>query len=183
MDKIVVDLAQVLNVNHILWGIGGSYLLKSYGILEDVHDLDILVSEKDIDRTLEILDSIGERKTIPVKKEYLTRHFHVFLYKGLSIDIMSGFRISHPDGVYEYILDDKAIVKREIRQGVSIPFTSLEDWLIAYKLMKGRQTKVEMIENYLHTYGIGNLDQLKRNLSQDLPEEIKLYIEKLLANN
>ncbi len=183
MDDIVVDLAQVLNENHILWGIGGSYLLKSYGILEDVHDLDILVSEKDIDKTLEILDSIGERKTIPIKNEYTTRHFHVFSYKGLSLDIMSGFRIKHVDGVYEFILDNKAIVKREIRQGISIPYTSLEDWLIAYKLMKGRQEKVEMIESYLHTHGIGNLDLLKRNLSQDLPVEIRVYIEKLLANN
>lgn len=180
MDDVVISLAKHLNKENIIWGIGGSYLLKEYGIVDEVHDLDIIVSEEDVKKTVEILDSIAERKTIPVKNEYRTKHFHVYSYRGVSIDVMSTFRIEHENGVYEFLLDDQSIVLKQQKQGVIIPFTSLEDWLIAYKLMKGRGEKVELIEDYFRTEGLNHRELLERTIKQELPEEIREYIRNIL---
>lgn len=61
-----------------------------------------------------------------------------------------------------------------------IPFTSLEDWLIAYKLMRGREEKVRMIENYFRSEGMYHRELLERALDQELPEEVKEYIRGIL---
>ncbi len=180
MDDIIISLAKSLNSKNILWGIGGSYLLKSYDIVENVQDLDIIVAEKDILKALQVLDFIADRKSIPVKEEYKTKYFYVYSYRGLSIDVMSAFRIEHFDSIYEFVLDDLSIAKIRKMEGVYVPFTSLEDWLIAYKLMKGRESKVEMIENYLDSEGIENVKLLERTLKQELPQEIRSYIKNLL---
>ncbi|MCF8021065.1 MAG: hypothetical protein K9L62_16940 [Vallitaleaceae bacterium] len=183
MDDVVTSLAEHLNKENIIWGVGGSYLLKEYGIVDEVHDLDIIVSEEDVKKTIEILDSIAERKTIPVKNEYRTKHFHIYSYRGVSIDVMSNFRIEHDNGVYEFLLDDQSIVFKKQKQGVVIPFTSLEDWLIAYKLMKGREEKVELIENYFRTEGLNHRELLERTIKQELPEEIRGYIRTILKQS
>lgn len=183
MDDVVTSLAEHLNKENIMWGIGGSYLLKEYGIVDEVHDLDIIVSEKDVKKTVEILDSIAERKGIPIKNEYRTKHFHVYSYRGVSIDVMSDFRIEHANGVYGFLLDDLSIVFKKQKQGVIIPFTSLEDWLIAYKLMKGRGEKVKLIENYFRIEGLNHRELLERTINQELPEETKEYIRKILKQN
>lgn len=180
MDDIVQSLAKALNSSNILWGIGGSYLLKAYGIVDEVHDLDIIIAAEDIPKAIQVLDTIAERKSIPIKDEYKTKHFSVYSYEGLSIDVMSTFRIEHIAGIYEFVLDELSIVERRQVNGIEIPFTSLEDWLIAYKLMRGRDSKVEMIENYLDSKGISHKSLLQRNLKQKLPSEVKVYIMKLL---
>jgi len=181
MDDIVLNLAKALNSNNVLWGIGGSYLLKAYGIVEEVHDLDIIVAENDISKVIQVLDAIAERKPRPVKEEYKTKHFYVYSYDGLSIDVMSAFRIIHTTGIYEFVLDEMSIVERRNINNIKIPFTSLEDWLIAYKLMKGRESKIEMIENYLKSAGIRHKNLLERNLKQELTPEVRVYIEKLMG--
>jgi len=105
LDDIVTSLAEQLNKANIIWGVGGSYLLKEYGIVEEVHDLDIIVAEEDVKKTIEILNSIAKRKIIPVKNEYRTKHFYIYSYRGVSIDVMSTFRIEHTEGVYEFLFD------------------------------------------------------------------------------
>lgn len=181
MDDIVLSLAKHLNENDVHWGIGGSYLLKSYGILEEVHDLDIIISDLDIVKAIKIMDQIAIRTESPIKQEYKTKNFFVYSYRGLSIDVMSNFRIAHEKGVYEFLFDDQSIVHSKNIDGIILPFTSLEDWLVAYKLMLGRSSKVQMIEDYLKTKGIENRALLERNLNQELPEDLVSYIEDLLA--
>lgn len=183
MENIVVSLATQLNKKNIKWGIGGSYLLKSYGIVEEVHDLDIIVAEDDILIATQILDLIADRKSIPIKEEYKTKHFYVYSYRGLSIDVMSSFRIEHSDGIYEFLLDDLSIVKRRKMEGVYVPFTSLEDWLIAYKLMKGREEKVDMIEDYFNSEGIEHIELFERTLKQELPPDVRIYIKNMLDSS
>jgi len=180
LDDIIIGLAEHLNSENILWGIGGLCLLREYGIVEEVHDLDIIVAENDVKKTIEILDSIADRKSIPLKTEYRTKYFYVYSYRGVSIDVMSTFRIEHSDGIYEFLLDDQSIVLIRQKQGVIIPFTSLEDWLIAYKLMRGREEKVRMIENYFRSEGMYHRELLERALDQELPEEVKEYIRGIL---
>lgn len=182
IDELVMQIGRLLNENNILWGIGGSYLLKSYGIVTEVHDLDILVAEKDIHKAILVLDTVAERKIIPIKEEYKTGYFYVYSYKGLSIDVMSTFRIEHSEGVYEFVLDALSIVQQKNKDGTLLPFTSLEDWIIAYKLMKGRVAKVALIENYFNREGVSHTRLLERNLNQELPSEVRAFIQVLLKS-
>lgn len=180
MNHILIELAKNLNNENILWGVGGSVLLKSYGIIDEVHDIDILISKKDIKRALEVLDRIAVRQEIPMKDEYKTEYFYVYMFRGVSIDVMSSFRINHINGIYEFILDKDSIVKKEKRNDVVIPYSSLEDWFIAYKLMIGRENKVKLIEKYLTLNGILHVNLLIRALDQALPDSIRNEIEELV---
>lgn len=181
MENVLKKLSGSLNSEHILWGIGASLVLKSYGLVEESHDIDIIIAPSDISRALEVLDSIGTRQEVPLKKEYKTEHFHVYDIDGTSIDVMSSFRITHSMGVYEFILDEKAITRVDIIDGIPIPYTGLEDWFVAYSLMIGRDKKVEMIKQFIKVHGCTNSELLLRALEQPLPEEIADDIRVLLA--
>ncbi len=182
MNEVLRKLAKNLNDADILWGIGGSLVLKAYGIVDQVHDIDLLVSKGDIEKAIMLLDKIANRKSVPVKKEYKSKHFYVYEMDGISIDLMSSFRISHRAGIYEFILDDRSITKKVMVGDFFLPYTSLEDWFVAYSLMIGRDKKVKLIKDYLMDNGIGYPELLKRNLNQALPEEIRNAIDSMLDN-
>lgn len=93
---------------------------------------------------------------------------------------MAGFIINHECGSYEYKFDQKSITLKKYLKNIEIPLTSPEDWYIIYQLLKNRQTKVELIENYLLKYGIKNKFLLERALVQNLPYHVKLKIKNLM---
>lgn len=99
---------------------------------------------------------------------------------GTDLDVMSGFRIKHSNGVYEFPMDEQSVVKNEVIDGIRIPYTSLEDWLVAYMIMIKRESKVKMITDYFGEAGVGHPKLLERALEQDLPEEIRKEINKYL---
>lgn len=181
MESVLKKMSAKLNDNDILWGIGASLVLKSYGLVEESHDIDIIIAPSDINRALEVLDSIGTRQEVPLKKEYKTEHFYVYDIDGISIDVMSSFRITHSKGVYEFILDEKAITRVDIIDGIPIPYTGLEDWFVAYSLMIGRGKKVEMIRDYLSMHGCMDPELLVRALDQSLPKRLTDDIRMFLA--
>ncbi len=93
-----------------------------------------------------------------------------------SIDVMSSFRIGHSCGIYEFILDKESITKYADYHGTIVPFTSLEDWLIAYQLMIDREVKVNLIKRYLEANGVLNPHLLNRTLDQILPIDTRNMI-------
>lgn len=179
-SEMIVKVARTLNDNNILWGIGGSLLLKSYGLLDAVNDVDIIVAEKDIERALVALDSIGNRVAVPTKNEYITKCFHVYEIDGIDMDVMAGFKIRHDQGIYEYPMDEASVTKYEIWDNVRIPYLSLEDWLVAYRLMINREEKVRMIRSHLIEEGLCYPILLERLLLQNLPEDVAAEIKALL---
>lgn len=141
IENVIFKLADHLNSNHVLWGIGGSYLLKSHSIKCEVHDLDLLISESDLEIVVEILNQIAKRKDIPFKTEYKTAFFAVYDMDGVSIDVMSRFRIEHDQGIYEFPFESESIVKIIGNGREVLPLTSLEDWLVAYHLKTAVKSK------------------------------------------
>ncbi|CEO05635.1 Uncharacterised protein [[Clostridium] sordellii] len=93
---------------------------------------------------------------------------------------MAGFAINHDNGVYNYIFDNMSISEYKLINGVSIPFTSLEDWYVIYQLIPNREVKVDMIEKYLLTNGVKKDNLLKRSLDCNLPLSIKNKLIDLL---
>lgn len=173
-------IADKLNKENIMWGVGASILLNNYGIIDKPKDIDILVHLKDIEKADRILKNIGEEKVRDRVETYSTKYFYEYVVNGFDVDVMSGLRINHSFGTFEYVFDHDSISGSKTINGVDIPLTSLEDWYVLYQLIPNREKKVEMIEKYLMLNGIKKPELLKRALGEALPPEVKDKVERIL---
>lgn len=174
-------IASTLNQESITWGVGASYVLLSYGLVDEVHDIDLIVAVDEIQKSIAALETIGEHTIIPKKDEYHTKHFHVFEIQGVSVDVMSGFRIEHEAGIYEFPFDGSSITRVLDLDGEKVPLSSLEDWLVAYDLMIGREKKVKLIKDYLIKEGVSHPKLLERVMKQELPESTIQLIQEVMT--
>jgi hypothetical protein len=157
-------------------------LLNQFGFIDKPNDIDIFVDIKDIERADEILKSIGEKEKWEKTVTYSTKYFYEYIINAIDVDVMAGFAVNHNSGVFKYTFDHNSISEFKIINGISIPFTSLEDWYVIYQLIPNRQPKVEMIEKYLLSNGIKKTMLLKRALEGCLPVEVRRKIENLLTS-
>lgn len=175
-------IAEKLNNSNITWAIGASILLNQFGLIDKPNDIDIFIDIKDIERADEILKSIGEKKKWEKTATYATKYFYEYVIDNIDVDVMSGFAVNYNSGVFEYIFDRNSILEFKVINGVSIPFTSLEDWYVIYQLIPNRQSKVEMIEKYLLSNGIKKPMLLERALEGCLPVEVRNKIYNMLSS-
>ncbi|MBS5884884.1 MAG: hypothetical protein E6300_07805 [Clostridium sp.] len=175
-------IGEKLNNSNIVWGVGASILLNQFGLIEKPNDIDIFIDIRDIERADRILKSIGEKKKWEKTSTYSTKYFYEYVIDGVDVDVMAGFAINHNNGVYEYVFDNTSISEFKIINGVSIPFTSLEDWYVIYQLIPNRDPKVNMIEKYLLSNGINKSFVLKRVLEGNLPKEVRKRTERILCS-
>lgn len=180
MFKILADIGEKFNASNILWGVGGSIMLNSYGLIDEPRDIDIIVDLKDADRADRILKKLGEKKEGKENSSYSTKYFYEYIVEGIHIDLMGAFAIKHSEGVYQYPFDRESITKTQEIQGVEIPFTSLEDWYIIYQLIPGRESKVNLIKKYLHSNGSENLKLFKRALEGNLNLKVRNRVEGIM---
>lgn len=169
-----------LNEAGIIWGIGASILLNKYGFVHKPNDIDIFVKLEDIERADEILKNIGKKKKWEKDSTYSTKYFYEYVVNDIEIDVMAGLAINHSNGVFSYVFDQNSISEYEWINGVSIPFTALEDWYVIYQLIPHRESKVEMIEKYLILNGFRKQELIERALQGCLPSEVRIKIEELL---
>ncbi len=152
MNKLMSDtlsyIGDILNKEKISWIVGGSIVLNYYGLTEIVNDIDLIVDIKDFEKVKSILSSIGDFKELPKKGIYKTEGYIKCKINRVDIDIMSNFKIKHERGVFEYILDQNSISKVIEINNVEIPLGSLEDWYEIYKLIPGREEKVQLLKEY-----------------------------------
>lgn len=174
-------IGKKLNDEGILWGVGASILLNRFGFIDKPNDIDIFISLDDIEKADEILKSIGEKKKWEKTSTYSTEYFYEYVINGIDIDVMSGFAVNHNNGTFRYVFDEKSISEFQIINGVSIPFTSLEDWYVIYQLIPKREAKVEMIENYLKLNGVKRPMLLKRSLEGCLEADVRRKVQAMLG--
>ncbi len=177
----LLTIAKTLNKTKVQWAIGASLMLQCYEIVDQAHDIDIVIAESDIECALDAIKSIATPLPTTQKDEYLSRYFRPFSINGVDLDIMSGFKIKHSAGVYHFPFNTTNITKTIALDGIEIPFSSLEDWYIAYLLMPGRAAKVKLIEAYFKREGIQYPQLLENALKQVLPADVRAKIIKLLG--
>lgn len=68
-------IAKELNHKNVTWAIGASMLLYFKGITSEFHDIDITVSEKDVEITKSVLMSFGSIHTPNPSVKYKTKYF------------------------------------------------------------------------------------------------------------
>jgi hypothetical protein len=184
MDAVLNTLsfiADKLNAGNLVWAVGGSMLLKQYGLVEKPNDIDIMTDLNSFAQAAAILKSIGEEKPPAETQLFATRHIYKCRINGFDVDLMSGLAIKHQNGLFHYIFDGASVSGTMKAGGVEIPLTSLEDWYVIYQLIPGRQAKADLISDYLMSNGVRRADLFSRMLRADLPPEVKENIAKMLA--
>ncbi len=174
-------IGEKLNDSNILWGVGASLLLNKFGLIDKPNDIDIFVDVKDINKTDEILKSLGEKKQWEKAAAYSTKRFFEYVINGFDVDVIAGLRINHNSGTFNFTFDNNSISEFCKINRVLIPCTSLEDWYVIYQLIPNREEKVKIIESYILSKGIKKPELLRRALVGNLPIEVRERIKNLLG--
>ena len=138
-------IAERLNGAGITWAVGGSMMLYLRGRATNVHDIDLMVDEREVERAKDLLSTMG--KLMPGKDDarYQTRHYHQFVIDGTEVDLIAGFVIVKDGVAHECPLLRKDITERHDLEGTFIPLHSLNVWREYYALM-GRTDKIVMCD-------------------------------------
>lgn len=140
-------IAKELNKHNITWGIGGSLLLYFKGITDFFQDIDITVSEEDVEKTKNILLSLGTLHPKNPNAQYKTKYFLEFSINSVDLDVMAGFTIVHDNKDHYFPFNKDSIAEYLTYNDIVLPLQSVNDWLIYYKLMN-RDKKVKLIESF-----------------------------------
>jgi hypothetical protein len=178
----LVEIARALNQAGAHWGVGASVLLYYCGLVDEPRDIDILTSEHDVETVAATVSRLGLEKSGEPGDLYSTSHFLEYVVNGTEVDVMAGLAINHTGGTYVLPFSDSSITMRRNVGGVTIPFTSLEDWYVLYQLIPGREEKVKLIEDSMLKSGIADPALLDRALACELPLHVRARIERLMAS-
>lgn len=143
--KVLSDIAHVLNEKNVVWAVGASMLLYFKGKTDFFHDIDLMVTENDVEKLKEQLLPMGLLVPSKSDKQYNSRHFLEFIIDGIDVDVMAGFVIVKDGKEIDCSLFPEQIEAYIQLNGETIPLQSLSDWRRYYELM-GRTSKVEMID-------------------------------------
>lgn len=182
--QVLVKTGELLNGNHITWGVGASMLLAQYGLAENPADIDIVVALEDIETVDSLLSSLGTIKKQKEKSDiYLTDFFYEYVIDTVEIDVMAGFKIKLPDSsVFDYKFDKESIPHTFEIDGTYIPFMSLEEWYVLYQLMPNREYKADLLEGYFEKQGVEYPRLLEKYLQKKtLPKRVKDKIGRLFS--
>ena len=144
-----LKVAKILNENNITWAVGASLLLYFKGITDKFNDIDLMIAEKDIEKTTNIFLSLGKEYPKSPNLQYKSKCFLAFNIDGIDFDIISGFVIVNNNCDHYFPLEKNSIAEYFCLKNISVPLQSVNDWLTYYTLMN-RIEKIEMIKNSLN---------------------------------
>ncbi|MCT4508470.1 MAG: hypothetical protein N4A48_06865 [Tepidibacter sp.] len=180
-QKVLKKIAKGLNELNCTWAIGGSVVLNHYGLVEKPNDIDILIDANHADKIKKFMDTIGTYIELPSKEPYKTKEFFGYRVEDTMVEFLGNFKIDlGEDKIYEFILDDDSIKDYMIIDNIKVNLTTLEDWYVAYSVMKDPKKRIPLLREYLKKSGIKYKSLLERNLNQNLPDCVKLDIENIL---
>jgi hypothetical protein len=179
-------IVKALNETPICWAVGGSFLLQQSGFPAEPKDLDLLVDEEDAASSHKFLSRLGSFKQGQPKAPFCTRHFYTYTIHGVQVDVISGFRIEHEEGIFRFPFDIQSIShKRQLHSGIEIPFSALEDWFVLYSLMpsSSKQAKAKQIKQHLLANPTEHPELLRRLLQNSLPRALIQDIQMILKGS
>ncbi|WP_313491379.1 nucleotidyltransferase domain-containing protein [Exiguobacterium sp.] len=170
LQEVLAYIVKALQQEQIRFGIGGSLLLAHHGLPVTPLDIDLVVALEDVERAIQLLSEMGTVVEHDEMSLYATQVFQEFIIHDIDLDLMSGLRIRHDEGIFVY-----PFVEQTLNE-TGLPFMSLVDWYVIYQLIPGREQKVVMIEHCLADQEVDRerLEQL--NLPQDVNNRIDQWL-------
>ena len=146
--ELLKKIAQRFNTANITWALGASMLLYFKGITSAFHDIDLMISNEDVESVRKILSEMGELQSPNPNPKYKTKAFMEFIINSMDVDVMAGLAILNNGKIYDCSLTKEQIVEWLTLEDAKIPLQSPLLWRRYYELM-GRKEKVEMIDHVL----------------------------------
>jgi len=169
LKKTLTKIAKLFNERNILWNVGGSMLLSHFGLHQQPHDIDIIVTKNDVGQASYVLEKLGDKKQVPKSDVFLSEFYQKYNIEGVEVDLIAGFKIKHSQGLYEYIPEFEST---ENQSGEDIVYACLEDWYILYQLMPKGKNKVDIIEEYFKKEKKADGNRVKTLTQGCLPVEV-----------
>ena len=144
--ELLKKIAQRFNAANITWALGASMLLYFKGITPTFHDIDLMISNEDVESVRKILSEMGELQPPNPNPKYKTKAFMEFVINSMDVDVMAGFAILNNGKTYDCSLTKEQIVEWLALEDAKIPLQSPLLWRRYYELM-GRKEKVDMINH------------------------------------
>ena len=146
--ELLKKIAHRFHEADITWALGASMLLYFKNIVPDFHDIDLMVTDDDVERVRHILSEMGTLQPPNPNVRYRSRTFLEFVIRSVDVDVMAGFSILHDGRIYDCSLKKEQIIEWMPLGEERIPLQSPMLWSQYYRLM-GRNKKAERIEKAL----------------------------------
>ena len=184
--EVFLELIQLFKENNVKWALGCSMNLFCRGLIDDFHDLDIIVDKCSIETIKKIMNDLGAVLTETGGNGFCESdiYFHYQLGR-VDVDIISGFRVVTFGTSYYYPFKENEIDVINTMQ-LTIPLISLEAMYILYYMMEGWQPKRKfkrmLIEQYWEVETPKHLEIFKYALDEhDLPGQIKWSVKNIIS--
>lgn len=169
MKKIIESLAKEFNKRNLTWAIGGSFLLKRYGINDGFDQLDIMVSEDSVKKMNSVMNDMAEKLEVVNNESYQTDHFSSYQIQNQTINIICNLKCNFKDS-FAYNFDKEDISTQYISNNEKIYFSDLLDWYIIYQEIDSTST-TELIERYYESGSFLNNSRFNSKFGmEDIPQ-------------
>ena len=168
----------------VRWGLACSTNLFIRGIVDEFHDLDLIVDIKSIPKVEKIMKKQGAILKETGGNGYCESDMYMhFQFGRVDVDVISGFRVVTFGTHFEYYFNPEELQFIEL-EDKNIPLISMEALYLLYSMMEGwqarRRFKRVLIEEYLLTKKVEFPRILESALGANLPSWIKRNIAGIL---
>lgn len=168
----------------VRWGLACSTNLFIRGIVDEFHDLDLIVDIRSIPKVEKIMKEQGAILKETGGNGYCESDMYMhFQFGRVDVDVISGFRVITFGTHFEYYFNPEELQFIELKDK-NIPLISVEALYLLYSMMEGwqarRRFKRVLIEEYLLAEKIEFPQILESALGANLPGWIKRNIAGLL---
>ena len=180
-----LTIAQRFKEENIGWAVGCSMNLFFRGIVDDFHDLDLIVEIKDVEKIEKTMQNLGAELVETGGNGFCESDVYMHYQLGrVDIDVISGFRMNTFGTTYRYQFCESEVDIVEV-QKVKVPLLPLEAMYVLYYMMEGwqpkRRFKRQIIEEFFSGNQIKHQEVLKRAITEfELPGQIRWAVRKLL---
>lgn len=171
----------------IRWAVGCSMNLFFRGIVDDFHDLDLIVDIKDVDKIMSIMASFDAVLIETGGNGFCESDAYCHYQLGrVDIDVIAGFRMNTFGTTYRYQFCESENDTVNV-QIIQVPLLPLEAMYVLYYMMEGwqpkRRFKRQIIEEFFSINESKHKEVLMKALAEfDLPGQIRWAVRKLLKD-
>lgn len=163
MKNIIKKIAKEFNKREVVWAIGGSYLLKRYGIDSKSNALDIMVSEDTIVKALKIMDEFAVKQIVTDSEHFHSDFYEEYIFEGQAVNIVSNFKSNFKEK-FTYDFTSKDISVSVVYKGETINYCYLMDWYLIYSEIDLRD-ELSLVEEYYLNGGFFNNNRFEEKFS------------------
>ena len=183
--EVFCVLLEKFNSGKVNWAVGCSMNLFLRGVVDDFHDLDIIVDSESIPEIKKIMEELGAELVGTGGNGFCESDIYLHYQLGREdVDIIAGFRVITFGTSYYYKYDRAEIDMLEILD-VEVPAISLEAMYLLYYMMEGwqprRKFKRMLIEQYFQYNPPAHKEVFQKAISENnLPGQIRWAVKKMM---